>query len=414
MKKTRPLIVIGIPGDKRTGGIQQARSRLGLPPAIILPYTGLLAGQTLAGLLAAEGCLDLANGPAPGTPAPLLRLDSPGGSFEVERALIMLGAPDAGGSSDALHPFGQKPDPYPLSCRTAGKLRDMPGVLHHPSQWFRGYCRLLARLREEAALLLPDSRWLNDPQDIADMTDKRRTQQLLAAADVRIPRPLSAEQALEDYSSIREQMIRQRMHRVFIKLACGSAASGVIAYQVNPSTGAEIAVTTVGVENYITRPPVYYNSGKLRRYTDSRTIAGLINWLCRHGAYAEQWIPKSGAGGTSLDIRQLVVLGEACHSIARVSTTPITNLHLRSRRMSPEAAGLSGETQEQVRNTAVQALAAFPGSSVAGIDVLVSAGSQLTYAADVNPFGDLLYDVEYVGFGTYEWEMKQLIKEGHL
>ncbi|MNO26904.1 hypothetical protein D3C76_167650 [compost metagenome] len=414
MKEHRPLIVIGIPGDKRTGGIQQARSRLGLQPAILLPYTALLAGRPLAELLEAEGFPQRTAASVAGPSAPLLRLDSPGGSFEVERALIALGAPDAGDYSDALHPFAHKPDPFPLSYITAGKLREMPGVLHHPSQWFRGYCRLLARLREEAALVLPDSRWLNDPQDIADMTDKRRTQQLLASAGVRVPRPLGGEETLADYASLRERMLRQRMHRIFIKLACGSAASGVIAYQMNPSTGAEIAVTTVGVENYITRPPIYYNSGKLRRYTDSRTIAGLINWVCRHGAYAEQWIPKSGAGGTSLDIRQLVVLGEACHSIARVSTTPITNLHLRSRRMSPAEAGLSGATLEQVRSTAVQALAAFPGSSVAGIDVLVSAGSNLTYAADVNPFGDLLYEVEYEGYGTYEWELKQLIKEGHL
>lgn len=414
MKETRPLVVIGIPGDKRTGGIQQARSRLGLPPAIILPYTGLLAGQTLAGLLEAEGILDRQNRLSSGMRAPLLRLDSPGGSFEVERALIALGASDAGDYRDALHPFGKKSDPFPLSFKTAGKLREMPGVLHHPSQWFRGYCRLLARLREEASLILPESRWLNDPQDIAAMTDKRCTQQLLASAGVRIPRPLGGEGTLVDYASIREQMLQQRMHRIFIKLACGSAASGVIAYQMNPSTGVEIAVTTVGVEHYITRPPVYYNSGKLRRYTDSRMIAGLINWLCRHGVYAEQWIPKSGAGGTSLDIRQLVVLGGACHSIARVSSTPITNLHLRSQRMTPAEAGLSGEIQEEVRDTAVRALAAFPKSAVAGIDVLVSAGSNKTYAADVNPFGDLLYDVEYQGFGTYEWELKQLIKEGHL
>ncbi|MGN7761532.1 STM4014 family protein [Paenibacillus sp. 22594] len=414
MKETRPLVVIGIPGDKRTGGIQQAISRLGLPPAIIVPYTGLLAGQTLAGLLEAEGILDRQNRLTSGMRAPLLRLDSPGGSFEVERALIALGAPDAGDYSDALHPFGQELDPFPLSYKTAGKLREMPGVLHHPSQWFRGYCRLLARLREEAALIFPEAWWLNDPQDIAAMTDKRRTQQLLASAGVRIPRPLGGEGILADYASVREQMIRQRMHRIFIKLACGSAASGVIAYQMNPSTGAEIAVTTVGVEHYITRPPVYYNSGKLRRYTDSRTIAGLINWLCRHGVYAEQWIPKSAAGGASLDIRQLVVLGGACHSIARVSSTPITNLHLRSRRMTPAEAGLSGDVQEEVRDTAVRALAAFPKSAVAGIDVLVSAGSNKTYAADVNPFGDLLYNVEYQGFGTYEWELKQLIKEGHL
>lgn len=432
-----PLIVIGNPGDKRTAGIQQARSRLGMAPAILIPYAGLLQGRPLAGLLeealAPDGLPGLAtlqpqpltdrapgsspgHGPAApysGAAPPLLRLESPGGSFETERALIALGAPDAPDGDDSLHPFGQQPDLRPLSFKTAGALKDMPGVLHHPAQWFRGYCRLLARIQCEAGQLLPGSRWTNHPGDIAGMTDKRRTQQILAAAGVPVPRPLlssgngSSGQPPVDYTSLRELMLTERMHRVFIKLACGSAASGVIAYQLNPVTGAEAAVTTIGVENYITRPPVYYNSGKLRRYTDSSLLAGIINWLYRHGAYAEQWIPKPGANGESFDIRQLVVAGRACHAVARVSTTPITNLHLRSRRMTPGEAGLTEELQAEVRRTAEQSLAAFPRSSIAGIDVLLGSSGR-TYTADVNPFGDLLYDVEYHGCSTYEWEMKQL------
>jgi hypothetical protein len=402
----QPLIVIGNPGDRRTEGIRQAREKLDLPPAIILPYAGLLQGRHLGELLAEQQPGMAAAGI--GDAQPLLRLESPGGSFESERALIQLGAPDAAGVSDALHAYGQRPDPWPLSVKTALRLKDMPGVLHHPSQWFRGYCRLLERLRREAEEAGLGAEWINDPADIAAMTDKRRTQHILAAADVAIPRPLGGAAPPVDYVSLREKMTAERMHRVFIKLACGSAASGVIAYQVNPSTGAEVAMTTVGVEHYITRPPIYYNSGKLRRYTDTATISGIINWLYRHGAYAEQWIPKAVFGSRSFDIRQLVVFGEACHAVARCSTTPITNLHLRSKRMEPAEAGLSAEQMEQVRDTARQALAAFPRSGIAGIDVLVSSGTQRTSIADVNPFGDLLYDVEYRGYSTYEWEMKRL------
>ena len=418
----RPLIVIGNPGDKRTDGIQQARDYLNMPPAIILSYAELLQGHSIDELLQDQG-QQLSDqsylssdykGSYISTARPLLRLESPGGRFEVEQALIALGAPDAKDIDDSLHPFGSTPDPRPLSVKTAWKLREMEGVLHHPSQWFRGYCRMLARLQREAEEACPGSLWLNAPADIAAMTDKRRTQQILAQADLPIPRPLGKDKKPVDYTSLRELMLSERMHRVFIKLAFGSAASGVIAYQINPATGAEIAMTTVGVENYITRPPIYYNSGKLRRYTDTATISGMIDWIYRHGAYAEQWIPKAGHNGRAFDIRQLVVLGEACHSIARVSTTPITNLHLRSQRMSPAEAGLSEEVQEQVRCTAVQALAAFPTSSIAGIDVLVSGSSQRTYVADVNPFGDLLYDVKYHGSTTYEWEMKVLTARDYI
>lgn len=409
----RPMIVIGIPGDKRTSGIQKARSDLGMPPAIILSYAELLQGRSLEDLLEAQkqhvsSQPAVYNGIDYSTAPPLLRLESPGSSFEVERALIALGAPDALDPDDSLHPFGDRPDPHPLRVKVAEQLKDMQGVLHHPSQWFRGYCRLLARLLREAHEIYPDSQWLNHPGDIAAMTDKRQTQLVLSQAGIPIPRPVAQEQQPTDYASLREMMMSRRMHRVFIKLAFGSAATGVIAYQLHPVTGAEIAITTVEVENYITRPPIYYNSGKLRRYTDTATISGIINWLYRHGAHAEQWIPKAGFQGRAFDIRQLVVLREACHAVARVSTTPITNLHLRSQRMSPSEAGLSESVQEQVRITAVQALAAFPRSSVAGIDVLVSEGSQQCYVADVNPFGDLLYEVKYRGCSTYEWEMKVL------
>ncbi|GGG00369.1 hypothetical protein GCM10010912_51560 [Paenibacillus albidus] len=409
----RPLIVFGNPGDKRTGGIQQARQRLGQPPALIVPYAGLLEGRTLEELLAAQQReLPWA---AAGTAPPLLRLDSPGGSFETEQALIALGSSEAGDVDDGLHPFGARPDPRPLGLAAAGRLKPQPGVLHHPSQWFRGYCRMLARLQREAADMFPQALWINDPAEIAAMTDKRRAQQILAGSGVPIPRPLEGGHGPADYASLREAMSMQRMHRIFIKLACGSAASGVIAYQINPTTGAEIAITTVGVEDYITRPPLYYNSGKLRRYTDTASISGIIDWLCRHGAYAEQWIPKTGPDGRSFDVRQLVVNGEACHAVARVSRTPITNLHLRSKRMSLAEAGLGEETRSRIRRTAEAALAAFPLSAIAGIDVLVSKNSQQPYVADVNPFGDLLYEVDYRGYGTYEWEMKVLagpLKDG--
>lgn len=407
------MIVIGIPGDKRTSGIQEARSDLGIPPAIIVSYAEFLQGRSLGDLLEAQkwqlsSHSSVYSGIDFNTAPPLLRLESPGNSFELERALITLGAPDSKDHDDSLHSYADRPDPRPLRVQVAQQLQDMQGVLHHPSQWFRGYCRMLARLQREAKEACPDALWLNDPADIAAMTDKRQTQQILSAAGVPIPRPVGELQQPTDYASLRELMLSRRMHRVFIKLAFGSAASGVIAYQLHPVTGAEIALTTVGVENYISRPPIYYNSGTLRRYTDTVTISGIINWLYRHGAYAEQWIPKAGIKGKAFDIRQLVVLREACHAIARVSPTPITNLHLRNQRMSLTEAGLSEALQEQVQSISVNALAAFPRSGVAGIDVLVSGGSQQCFVADVNPFGDLLYDVKYRGCSTYEWEMKVL------
>lgn len=201
------------------------------------------------------------------------------------------------------------------------------------------------------------------------------------------------------------------MNRVFVKLACGSGASGVVAYQINPRTGDEIAVTTLGMEQ-IRGKTIFFNEGRLRKYTRSEEIAALTNWLCAEGAQIERWMPKATLDQRAYDIRQLVAGGQAGHAIMRLSHTPITNLHLRNERMLPAEAGLDEQRMSLVRTTAQAAMSAFPNSWSAGIDVMLTSGSNpRAYVLDVNPFGDLLYRVEHHGLGTYEWEMELLRKE---
>lgn len=400
------MLVIGNPGNRRTASLQSARARLGLPPAEMLTYDELLRGGSLTEAVRARVWHT-------GRP-PLLRLDAPGECFEVERGLIALGAPDRQGSEaeDRLLPFGHRGDPEPISSRAALLLQEQVGRLYHPSQWFRGYGRLLGRLEREADELWPggpagSARWMNAPGDVIAMFDKRHTSRLLSAAAVPVPPTPARPETLTGYEALREALDEARMYRVFVKLACGSGASGVIAYQVNPKTGAEIALTTLGVESFVTRPPVYYNASRVKRYTDRVTIRRLIDWLLRHGAQVERWIAKASRDGRSFDIRQLVVLGQACHRAARISSTPMTNLHLGSERMDPAELGLAAEALDAVRDCAERALAAFPRSGVAGIDVMLDAAALRPYVADVNPFGDLLYRVAYRGCDPYEWELRR-------
>ncbi|OXM86747.1 STM4014 family protein [Paenibacillus rigui] len=396
----RSMILIGNSENRRTTGLQAARARLGLPPALVLDYIDVLQGK--ASLTSITQTL----GRAMDEP-PLLRLDAPGEHFEVERELIALGAPDA----EAAHIDDRwvrcdQSIVQPISVRMAQGLQEIKGKLYHPSQWFRGYCRLLSRLDREAVQLWDTPRWMNAPQDIAAMFDKRVTHRLLSSAGLPVPRRLAPPEAIPDYDTLRDMMRHERTYRLFIKLAAGSGACGVIAYQVNPATGAESAVTTIGVENYIARPPLFYNVKKLAIYKERQVLRQIINWLLGHGAHVEQWIPKASYGDRTFDIRQLVVAGKACHSLARVSRTPITNLHLDSDRRTLAEIGLPDELQAAVRQCAERTLSVFPRSTVAGIDVLLSSGSYRPYVLDVNPFGDLLYHSHYEGHDPYEWEMK--------
>lgn len=396
----KSMIIIGNSGNRRTTGLQAARTRLGLPPALVLNYLDVLQGNASLSSVAQSLGQTLDE-------PPLLRLDAPGEHFEVERELIALGAPDSANTHiDERWLRYNKCVVHPISVRTAKGLEENTGELYHPSQWFRGYCKLLSQLDREAAQLWNTPRWMNAPEDIAAMFDKRHTHQILSSAGLPVPRRLAAPEDISDYNTLRDVMAKERIYRLFIKLATGSGACGVIAYQVNPITGAESAVTTIGVENYLRRPPIFYNVKKLMSYKERQVIRQIINWLLGHGAHVEQWIPKASYRDRAFDIRQLVVAGKACHSIARVSRTPITNLHLDSDRMSLDEIGLSDNLQATVRLCAEQTLAVFPRSTVAGIDVLLSSGSYRPYVLDVNPFGDLLYHSHYEGHEPYEWEMR--------
>jgi len=403
----KAMIIIGNSGNRRTNGLQAARARLGLPPAFVLDYIDVLQGKSSLRSLA-ERLRQITDEP------PLLRIDAPGEHFEVERELIALGASDAdrpglGDLDDRWLKTEGKAPFQPVSSRAARSMKEIKGKLYHPSQWFRGYCRLLSQLEREAGQLWTEPCWMNAPEDIAAMFDKRLTHRLLSSAVLPVPRRLAAPEALPDYDALREAMDSERVRRLFIKLATGSGACGVIAYQVNPVTEAESAVTTIGVENYAAKPPLFYNVKKLVNYTEQRSIRQIVNWVLGHGAHVEQWIPKAAYQNRTFDIRQLVVSGKSCHSIARASKTPITNLHLDSQRLSLDEVGLSEELQASVRQCAEQTLAVFPRSAVAGIDVLLSSGSYRPFVLDVNPFGDLLYDCYYEGSNPYEWEMKSCL-----
>ncbi|WP_379167359.1 STM4014 family protein [Paenibacillus roseus] len=396
------MLLIGNPGNRRTLGLQEARSRWGLKPAVLVTYLELLqaaeaGGEAISRLLASRL-------PQAEDQGLLIRLDAPGEQADVERSLIGLGAHDREGD-DSLLPLSAAARRTGISAAEAALLPQEKGRITYPGQWFRGYCRLLAMISREVIRLWPKAVWVNAPEEVAVMFDKRACQQRLGACGIDIPRRLASGSAISCYEHMIREMEQDRMNRLFLKLATGSGASGVIAYQRHPLTGAEKAVTTIGIEQR-DGMQILYNSGRLKQYADHATIRGLVDWLCGEGVHMEEWIPKAGIAGFSFDIRQLVVAGRACHRIARLSRSPITNLHLRNRRLAVEQTGLSTQHIERAALAAEAAMAAFPGSSVAGVDVLVRSGSRLPYIIDVNPFGDLLYGVLHEELNPYEWQMK--------
>jgi hypothetical protein len=242
------------------------------------------------------------------------------------------------------------------------------------------------------------------------MFDKPRCHALFAAHAIPTPRCLGP---VRSYDELLARMRASGCHRVFVKLAHGSSASGVVAYQVGGTrhqamTTVEMTPAAGGVR--------LYNTRRLRVYRDQRDIAALIDELCRHRVHVEQWLPKAGFQNRTFDLRVVVIGGEAQHVVVRLSRHAMTNLHLgtgpTSGRTTLEAllTRLDRAVWEDARRTCERAMALFPGSLYAGIDLLIASDYRRHAVAEVNAFGDLLYGASHNGRDPYTAEVEAALR----
>ncbi|MEV7773814.1 STM4014 family protein [Kitasatospora sp. NPDC086791] len=329
---TPQLTVLGNPGHRRVTLFAAAARAAGLPEPAVLPWLDVLRGRYRL----PEGAL--------------LRVESPGEEPEVDR---LLRGPVLG--------------PGYAPTRVEGT-----------AAWYAG---VTAALRGLAAR--PGVRLLGDPEEIAVMFDKRRAHALLGAAGVPVPRALGGE--VTGWEQLRERLAGAGLHRVFVKPAHGSSASGVTALEFGPR-GQLLATTSVELAD-----GQLHNSLRVRRYRSEREVAAIVDRLAPDGLHVEQWIPKASQSGRSADLRVVVVAGRATHAVVRTSTQPMTNLHLGGARGSlAQAREAAGPAWPALLETAERAAACFPGSPMVGVDVLPTAGWRRALVGEVNAFGDLL------------------------
>jgi glutathione synthase/RimK-type ligase-like ATP-grasp enzyme len=370
------IIVMGNPENRRVALFLGAARQWQLPPPRIISYLDLL-----------EGKMEWADFLQPNT---LIRIESPGENFEVEKALIALGAnvEKTGGTSQRI------------SAPDARQLAYDPGRVRFLRQWYLGYERLLLELKSVAETTRSVT-WMNSPDAIRLMFDKRRCQAHLSAAGIAVPR--------YDLNITSYEMLRRGLHqRVFIKPSHSSSASGVIAYRRHGQR--EEAITTV--ERVAGSGPTrFYNSLKLQRYTSSAEIAEVVNFILNEGAIVEEWIPKASLQNQTFDVRIVVIGGKARHVVPRLSAGPITNLHLGNcRGDAGQLIRLLGEEKyAQLLDTAERSVDSLPGAFYAGVDVLIPLGLGQPRVLELNAFGDLLPNLYHHGEDTYTAELKALL-----
>jgi glutathione synthase/RimK-type ligase-like ATP-grasp enzyme len=375
------VAIVGHPSSIRVSSFNAALGRSGQPPAAVVSFLDLIEGR--------------ANLERALPQSVLVRIESPGQDFAVEKALLSLGA-------DVEDEDGE--GPARISRAGSASLAFDRGRVWFPRQWFLGFREAL-RLIERQVSSRPGLVALNPPEDVATMFDKPRCHARLDALGVPCPEALGP---VRSYEELRRRMREARVGRVFVKLAHGSSASGVVALAAG--TRGVVATTTAEVVRAGGEFRIY-NSRAIRRVEDEREVAVLVDALAGEGVHVERWVPKAGIDGQAIDLRIVVIAGRAEHVVVRMARGPMTNLHLGNRRGDPAAlrARMESGAWEAAMASCERAASAFPRSLHAGVDLLIAPGYRRHAVLEVNAFGDLLHGVVARGLDTHSAEVEALL-----
>ena len=306
---------------------------------------------------------DLDGLPAFDRPA-VVRLESPGKDAAVTRLLL-----DAGARDDPGEP------------RRDWRALDLPtGLLVRPGLQYRGFRRVLHGLRrafDGRPHLAPTA----CPLAVAEMFDKTATCRKLAAAGVPVPDFFA--DLLDIPGVVHDLTLIHDWPTAYVKLNAGSAATGIVVLHPNHADRPAFGITTlarIGGE--------FYNSRAVRRVSGSELTAA-VQFLLDEGAILQRGIPMAQIDGQNFDVRVVCLYGEPAATIFRLSSQPMTNLHLggrrgdfaRGRSAVPTRAWLDG------LDLCAEAAGLF-ASAVAGVDLLFERGTWRPVVLEVNAFGD--------------------------
>lgn len=277
-----------------------------------------------------------------------------------------------------------------------------------PAQWYEGFKILLSHMEN---IFLNEKHknifLMNDFKEILVMMDKGKTYEILEEKmkdyDFYLPKKIDTP---KNYREFRE-VYGNKITKCFIKLRYGSGGTGIIAYKNNPKLLEESIFTSLNFENKDGKQ-IFYSNNKVNYFEDKDKIKNLIDWVLLNGAHVESWIPKASYEGYAFDTRVFVINKNSEYLISRLSKTPITNLHLRNKRMESRDI-ISEEHINIISKAAEDVMKVFHNSLYAGIDVVCSKGYR-PYIIDVNPFGDLFHNLLGTDKNTHYLEIKKAIE----
>jgi hypothetical protein len=361
-------LVIGNPEHRRVREFTAALSAQGEPAPLVVAWRAIVADP---------GALER----VPDEPT-IVRIDSFGQDFEVERALLARGFADARASGAQTIP----------PAAIDGLPEDRGRILA-PRQHHFGFERVLADVER---VLRSKKEWLilQAPASIRDLFDKRVTSRRYAELGIPVPRALPDAGSREELDSA---MRAADVRCVYVKLSCASSASCLAIYD------GESLKTTIEIGTLHR----LYNSRKIRSYTRSSDVEYLLSFLLREGSHVEARVPKATLDGAWFDCRVLVIAGEPAFTVVRTSPHEITNLHLGGKRGDPVA--LARAVPHEVHEAALESARRVFGAHEClhvGVDLMFEEGFTGHRVLEANAFGDLFPGLTRDGLSVYEWEIR--------
>jgi hypothetical protein len=290
----------------------------------------------------------------------VVRLESPGRDFEVTKLLLEAGAREVP---------GETADWSALAFEKGRMVR--PGLL------YQGFRRVLEGLKASLDRR-PHLRPLACPLALAEMFDKNATSARLEAAGIPCPPSLPAPASPEELLA---RLRAERFGTAYVKLNTGSSATGIaVVHAADEPPWAVSSVVRLGGGFYSTR--------RLRRHEGS-DLDAVLAFLLAEGACVQRGIRMAQVDGQNFDVRVVVVHGRPAFTVFRLSSLPMTNLHLGGRRGDPGRCRAATPTRAWLDGLdhCAEAAGLYRAAAV-GVDLLFESGYIRHYVLEVNAFGD--------------------------
>ena len=251
--------------------------------------------------------------------------------------------------------------------------KELPGAavkIDPPAYQTIELCRMQEQLKEYQRnlyrLAQTDCCFLNPPETICGMLDKRETNLRLKAHGVPVTEMFPEE--VRTAMQLEEIMEQRNCYSVFVKPRYFSGAAGVAAFRIHPGMGCRKLYTSCRLEQ-----GQLINTKRLVCLEENAKIKALLNQLLSLECVVERWHPKADFRGKSYDLRVVFQFGHIAAMVARQSKGPITNLHLNNQALDVEELGLGETAMDQIASVCRKAYEAFSGSG--NLDVKNATGS---------------------------------------